>query len=724
MNQAVAQESYNADLSSVAAQGGDEPVVPFSASGQRDDDIENTRQELLKKLRAHTPVKDITHLAADRLNDRYTIHISQPLPALSYGNARAYAATDDKGADIKLFATVCDPARPYRFRVLHALEQFEHPHLVRMVDHGIVNISALGEYRYVILFEQPEGRPLSEILREGRTYNERSFAEQVLKPLASVVTTLGERGLSHCRITPENIFIGEKVTLGECISEPAGFSKHYYYEPIERLLTSSQGACSGTTKTDVFDLGVLALDTLFSFDRLKETNKETYTGQVLTHGTYNVLTQGANFSEGFADLLIGTLNDNYEERWGSAQLNVWLGGKRFNLLKPSPPREASRPIEFDGEQFFSPRALAQNFFSKWEAARNVVREIKIDRWMDQGLHKREMADMVRRAINATGGPDSKNPKQNNELLARLISVLDPSGPIRLEHVSFSLGGLGLLIADAMRGKKQKELGIIRDIIEFDLLNFWTELQPAPPSDEAGDTLWRLQKNRHFLMLKGMGFGMERILYDLNPHLPCMSSSFAGYHIASLPDMLYALDSLASSNASDISFVDRHLAAFLASHAGIMKEVAIKDLRHHAYLLQNPEITVMVILAKAQEKTGIKQLKGLSYWTALRMLDMVKNVHSAQTRKAVCRDISAAADQGHIGFVLQTLLNMKVLNGDVVGFEKAQHSFQINRARINELQNPQKLQAKSAAKGYSIASAISLLMLSAVIYSIAKEYFFY
>ncbi len=723
MSQALAQEPYATDIA--PASGGEMgDIVPHASSAKRDQDIEQTRQEILKKLSAYPPLKDTTRLQPDRLKDRYSLRCDQPLPRFSYGNVQAYAVTDDKTSDVKLYAVVCDPARPYRYRALKVLEALEHPHLVRLIDHGVVYVSAARECRYVIVFEQPEGRPLSEILREGRNYNERTFTEQVLKPLGSVLATLDEQGISHCRVCPENVFVGEKVTLGECIGEPSAFSRSFFYEPIERLLTSVQGAGGGTIKTDTFSMGVLAIDSLFSFDRLnlKEVNKDSYTGQVLSNGTYLTLTQGASFSDGFADFLIGTLNDSHEERWSMTQLNLWLGGKRFNLLKPSPPREANRPFEFDGEQFFSPRALAHSFFTKWETARSFVRDAKIDRWVEQALHKRELAEKVRRAINATGGHDSKNPKQNNELLARIIAVLDPVGPIRLEHLAFNAGGIGLLISDAMRNKKQKELGLIRDAIDFDLLNFSAEVQSAnSQSDDANDAVWKLQKNRHFLTLKGMGFGMERIMYDLNPNLPCLSSNLLNYHISTLPDMLYALDALAASKAQDLSFTDRHLAAFLASHASVMKEVMIKDLRHHAHLLQSPEVIVMVILAKAQEKSGIKQLKGLCYWAALRMLEMVKNIHSAQTRKMVCRDIATAAEHGHIGYVLQALLNMKVLNGDLMGFEQAQKTFHVNRIQIEELKNPKKTREKSESTGVTIASAISVLMLGVAVYSVMREF---
>lgn len=719
MNQALAQEYASDEVSADSAENQD--LLPAVEMETRNRDIEQTRQDILKKLSSYTPAKDVTKQPVDRLHDRYTIHTDRPLAQYSYGNVRAYAVSDDKSNDIPLYAAVCDPTRPYRFHALKALEQFFHPHLVRVMDHGIVRLSALGESRYVVIFEQPEGKPLSQILAEGNPYNERSFTDQVLKPIASVLSAFEGMGINHCRICPDNIFVGEKVILGECISEPSSFSCHFLYEPIERLLAMPQGAGGGTTKADTYDLGILTIEALYSTDRVKELSKDNYTAQLLALGTYNVLTAGLSLGDWISDFLIGTLNDNYEERWGCSQVNLWLEGKRFNLLKPGPLREASRAFEFDGEQFFSRRALANGLSKKWEAARTFVREGKIDRWLEQGIHKRDAADAVRRAINSTGGYDSKNLRQNGELLARIITILDPVGPLRLEHLSFSPGGLGLLIADSMRNKKQKELGLVRDIIDFDMLNFWAEAQQSPPSDEASDTIWKLQKHRHFLMLKGMGFGMERIMYDLNPHLSCMSANFIGYHISTLPDMLYALDALAATKAQDTSLTDRHLAAFLASHAGIMKEVVIKDLRHHAQLLQNPEIMVMVILAKAQEKANIKQLKGLCYWATLRVLELVKNIHNVQTRRQVCRDIATAAEHGHIGYVLQALLNMKVLNGDLAGFEKAQKTFKVTRAQINELKNQKKTKEKSEATGITIASVISMLMLAVAVFSATQEF---
>jgi serine/threonine protein kinase len=697
--------------------------LPPGEASKRDADIERTRQELSRRLDGYVPVRDITNPTTDRLNDRFTIYVNRPLPAFSYGNVRAYEASDSKGGDVPIYAAVCDPARPYRYRALQLLEKNENPHLARLIGHGITHISAVNEHRYVIIFERPQGQCLKDILSEGRAYNERGVLELILKPLASVIAMLEGLGISHGRISPENVFIGEKTMLGECIAEPAIFSRDIFYEPIERLLSSTQGAGGGSSKTDIFDLGVLALDSMQTLKRIRgKFTRDTLAAAVLAIGAFNLMTAQAHFSDNFADFLVGTLNDDYEERWNSAQLNSWLVGKRYNLLRPTHPRDATRPFEFDGEMFFSLRALAHAFFAKWENAKSFVRESKIERWMDQSIHKREMGDLVRRAISTTGGTFSNNPKQNSELLARLISILDPSGPIRLEHLSFSLGGLGLLIADAMRDKKQKELGLIREAIDFDLLNFWAELQTSAASEEASDALWKIQRHRPFLSMRAMGFGMERIMYDLNPHLPCLSQNLLRYHISNLPDMLYALDALARAHGKATNFSDRHLAAFLASHAGVMKDTQMRDLRHRDELLKNPEISVMIILAKAQERAHIKKLKGLSYWAALRIIEMTKHIHGMQTRKNVCRDLLEAGEMGHIGYVIQTLLNVKVLNGDQAGFEKAQATFNSNRKRIARLRDPGRKKEKSQYMGYALASLLSLAMLGYSIFLVARRFF--
>jgi hypothetical protein len=65
--------------------------------------------------------------------------------------------------------------------------------------------------------------------------------------------------------------------------------------------------------------------------------------------------------------------------------------------------------------------------------------------------------------------------------------------------------------------------------------------------------------------KQLSRGMERVLYDLNPILPCISSKFEYVWIGSVKQMLRAIDRMAASGSVKNILLDRHIAAFCAAH---------------------------------------------------------------------------------------------------------------------------------------------------------------
>lgn len=717
MNEAVIENMNGQEL--LASTANPLPMIVDT----RGEVLEETRQDLLKRVNEYTPAKSLVNLTPDTFKDRYRIHCNEPLPQYAYGNVKTYAVSDGQEPGRNLYAAVCDPARPFRYRLQKALANFEHQHLIKYVDSGIANISAANECRFMIIYERPEGRPLRDFLGTQK-FSEQWFINNIIRPIHSVLQSFEEMGISHSRIHPESIFLGEKLTLGDCISEPTGYSKNFLYEPGERILANLEGRGASTTKVDTYSLGVLAIECLHGLDKFKGMDKNSFVSLILTNGCYNVLTNGLGFSENFNDFLIGVLQDQPKERWGAAQVGAWLGGKRFNLMRPSPPRESSRPFDFEGQQYFSARALAHEFFAKWEVARGLVRDESLPRWIEQNVHKKDVAATLRKLVRSTGGASTQNQKFNDELLSRVITTLDPEGPIRINELSFNIDVIGFIMCDALRNNKQIELNLISEIMEMDLPNFWADMQPGNgQSEEITDVLWKIQRARIYMKMSNLGFGMERFMYEMSPQFPCLSSKVMPYHVTNLSDMLLTLDSLAKDMVNgDHSLVDRHLAAFLASGAGAMKETFFKELQYYPSLMKSQELQVMILLAKAQEKTKIKSLKGICYWVALRMLSMMENIHSAHVRKNICRDVLHACEQGHIGLVVSTLVQSKALGQDAQGFANALAAFRKNKIKIKDLKSDTKTKERARHYARMIASGISLAALAYSTYHVLNSNF--
>ncbi len=716
MNQAATAETMDSPPIIESA-----PHLPMIVDN-RGEALEDTKRELAKRAANYTPLKNTTDLPVDRFKNRYVLHCSDQLPQYSYGNVKAYNVTDESDPSRPLYAAVSDPSRPYRYGACQSLRTFEHAHMIRIIDAGVINVSAAREYRFVVIYERPEGKLISQGLMTGQKFTEHSFTDNILRPAQQLLSAFEDMGISHARIQLDNCYFGDKLVLGDCITEPAAYSKHFLYEPVERLLSNTEGRGAETSKIDMYALAVLAIECMFGLEKLRQLTKEAYTNLILTNGAYNVLTAGMSFSDNFNDFLIGALQDQPKERWSSSQLGTWLSGKRFNLIKPSPPRDANRPYDFNGQQFFSGRALANNFFVNWETARNSLRDDSIARWLDQSGQKKDVAETLRKTIRSTGGYSSKSTKFNDELLSRVITTLDPEGPLRHNSLSFNIDVIGNVMCDAVKNNKNHNLNLISELLEFDLPNFWGDIQPTRTSDEVTEILWKIERSRVYIGMKNLGFGMERFMYEMNPQTPCLSPKVQPYHITTLEGLLYTLDGLAEKMIKgDESLVDRHISAFIGAHAAIVKEGFFRELQYYPGLMKNQEIQVILLLAKAQDKAKIRSLKGLCYWAAYRMAGMTEHIHGAQLRKTICRDILHVVDQGHIGQLLMTMVNSKLLTRDMQGFTGAIQTFRYNRRKIVELSSADTTRERATRIARNIASIVSLGIFFFSLYTVISEH---
>ncbi len=678
--------------------------------------VETGLQELMDSYRtSYVPGGD----KKDDLSERFTLYPSRALPEFDHTYAKAFEARDSFNESRSMYGLVCDNTMPIRSIALAELTGFVHTHMATVLGSGTVNCSHLGESRNVIFVERPRGARLSELTKAQGRMHEHKVIDLILQPMLKVLVELRERNVSHGHIHPHNIFMGESTILGECVSLPCGLQSHYLYEPLERLLADPLGRGEATEKSDIYALGILAYELMYGLDKIKSLSKENYTFRVVEQGAYSIFSNGREFSDMFQDFFRGILNENPVERWGIEQLTQWVNGKRFNMIAPTAPKEAARPLEFIGESFFSRRALAYSFQTHWRQALKDVRALKLDRWCEMSLHRTELAEKLERSIRVAGLGSTE--AQVNDMLTRVVSILDPTGPLRSLYISLRPDAIGTMLADVAR-HNGPELAQIISHIETDLSNFWVEQSDANKSPEMSVTIWRLQRSRPYLKSKAMGFGLERILYDLNPSLPCQSPILLPYHITNASDALKTLDALAATLGAETSFADRHIAAFVASKMDMSKEIRFNDLSNVRALANNPELVVMKLLAKAQQKNTKLKLVGLCTWAALRIEKMIDTIHNRIIRKRLKLQLKKLALTGDLYEVMSAVINADVTHHDQDGFVKAIALHQFNHERINRLKNEDILEYKAKRSGGKMAMIISYAALVITSYITITSHF--
>ncbi len=124
----------------------------------------------------------------------------------------------------------------------------------------LVDLSRPEEERFVIFYERPQGKKLSELLAQNQhPMNLQFLCDRIIAPLAAAINQFGELDITHGAINPDNIYFDDIAVLGPCVSEPCGYSQPFYCEPLERMQALPAAKGEGSTGQDYYALAITVL---------------------------------------------------------------------------------------------------------------------------------------------------------------------------------------------------------------------------------------------------------------------------------------------------------------------------------------------------------------------------------------------------------------------------------------------------------------------------------
>ncbi len=699
--------------------GADAPAVAVKSVKSITDSVtyQNNRKYILATLQ--TLQNNFSPLGAPNiLRERFEINVEQQLAQFSRTHAKAYRATDAKYPDKLCVALVVEPYFPHRHLMIEALKGQQNPHLSELLDAGVVHVEAWGEARMVLFYEQPKGEKLSDLMADLMAdkpfCNQSDVLKQVVAPIIAAIAKLHSLGVVHGGINPQNIYVHERnLTLWDCVAQPCGYDSQDIYEPVERLSADTNMRGAPTLEADIYAIAVLALDACGLLNGKKQfTAKQLYPA-MLQKGAYNLLVaEEAITSSQLLDLTRGVLCDNPKERWGIEQINNLVNGKRYNLIQIGTLKETSRAFAFAGIEHITMRSLAFSYVNNWEQALLSIRDVKLVKWIDTLLQKNEnLKEMIER-MNQRAIRSTSKGKISDEIISKTISTLDPFGAIRTKQMAISATAVGQTLCSAFKAGDLAQQVAVREIIEAELAGFWRDLS----SYNSAQLKWSPEQMRLLVQSSSVGFGMERALYELNQTLPCLSRTYARYHSLSAKHMMLVLESSAKNHADD-KLYDKHMLAFLAARAGIVKDVKIKV----NGMQSSTELQAIMLLSSVQEKLKMDSLPALSCWAALKITDIIEQFHGLDVRQAISRDMQAVLPRGRLGYLLSVLYNKEHIARDVEGHSKAVRMFGRNNVRIKYYKDKAIIARKAEISGQKFALSLSVIMLLAVIYVVVEKY---
>ncbi len=692
-------------------------LVPSNAAMRPDPLIEQSVAKANDFLRSYSPMALV--VLKDTLQRQYRVEINNALPEFNLGTAKAYAATD-LNENRSIYALVCENSAVIRHGALNKMLMLRHPNFVAPLAAGVVELSQPDEERYVVFFERPKGKKLSTLLEGKNRPSNVIIIDTIIKPIVQAILALSEAEITHGTINIDNIYYESHAVLGPCVSEPCGYSQPFYYELVERIQANPAGKGEYHAGADLYALGVLALELLFGKKHFERFTPELLSRLILRKGNYDSLTAGREPPENFFDFLWGMLGTGGNQRWNYRYLKPWLEGKHYSVAASSSAMETAKPYDGFETTSFSRREIAHLIANNWNQVAENLSTNPLTQWVLSTLRQKDYADLVAYHSKQIIDSGTKNENLRNENILKLILLLDNDGPLRYTNIALHIDGIDSLFADAFFKQNQNDISSLTKFLELNLTAAWVDLQRVTEREIPESTsklLSKYDKMRSLIRSHGIGFGPERLLYELNPNLPCLSPLCRGKYITGLTGLLKHLDKISPNFAASQDPMDAHIGAFLASKLGIQSEIKLHDLASAPTIATNKSLIALKLFAVAQHRSGNIELSGLTHWIASRILPSMQYLHSQTLRGRTLQMLLDEALEGRTQRLGDLLLDGEIINADQTGYQKAFRNYKNNAVRIDHYKRATNVNYDSAHLGGIIAKIFAYMVFLTSIYRV-------
>jgi hypothetical protein len=595
------------------------------------------------------------------IGGQYAVDASRPLTGAA-GGLVAFAAHGVGTRREGLMAVQVAPGAPPRAALLGLLAASPPPGMLTPLAHGTAPIA--GGEAYFVICPAPPGPSLAAT---ARSWSESELLEQVLRPAAAALDALATRHATHRAIRPDNLFCanpGEPVVLGCAWAAPPAMHQPVVFEPPYVGMCLPAGRGEGSIADDVYALGVTLLSLLLGRAPLAGLDTESILRRKLEFGSYTALTADTRLPTTFADLLRGMLAEDPAHRPPPTLLKD-PAAARARRLAVQPPRRAQQALQIDGIGVWDARSAALAMASRPEEAARLLRLGVVDHWLRRGLGDSVLTERLDAAIGQRNGDlKPEDPRTEPMLAMRAVAVLDPLAPLCWRGLALWPDGLGSALAETQAGNNpagaQERAARLEEMIAVEALGVWAGLHDD--SEHASKLGQEARQYRAMQRGRSASNGMTRLIYTLNPLLPCASPLLAPHCVNRLADLLPALEAVAAKpEVRKLPPVDGHIAAFIAAR---------QDGRDLADVVErstsrsdSTTLTPLRTLAALQNRLPQRALPALAQWIGEQTAAEVTNWHSRSARTQIEAELRNLIAAGQLSAMLKLLDDQTGLGAD-------------------------------------------------------------
>ena len=641
----------------------------------------------------------------------YLIYPEQPLPALSVDRNMAYRAASGERPEQAYFALVCDPASLPRLDAMEAIRKVASPTLLTPLDWRVVEWPPSGRRNVVIVFDKPEdGRLFASLNDTIPPLGEEVVIRDYLQPIVAALRALAAAGIVHGAVSPTNILFRQAsrqgLVLGECVSTATAARQPIYFLPIEGALAAPAARGHGQAADDIFALGMTAAFLLLGSNPVAGLVEDDLLRARIDFGSYTSIIADRRIPVGMIDIMRGLLADDAKLRWNLVEIEEWLSSRRFVLRQGTPVRRATRPFEFESNSYLVPRALSYAFAGDVEAAAKAVRSRDFENWAQRALGDETGIALIKnaQAESVAGKPGEQ---RDAAFVSRVCIALDWQAPIRYRGLAAAIDGFGGALASAFL--ESRSFQTIAEAISQRLPQFWLSARTPSASDHVA-LLKQFERLRPLLDDRRLGCGVERVLYELNPSLHCLSPLIEADHVFSLTGLLAALEGQAAAHLESGDLIDRHIAAFVAARFKTATSDWVDGLASNDPARRL--ISILRALARLQAHGGPHSAPNLVKWVARQATPLIDAYHHRPTRQRLTKQVDRATAAGKLVDLMLIVDNPVERQRDAEGFAEARRAHativgELNRLAASVVHRPQEIASLAGQMAAGFASLLAV-----------------
>ena len=609
------------------------------------------------------------------LKERYTIDFSSPLTWLDNNGAKAYKVEDKINDKKELFALICNNFTSPRSSLLPYLKSIDHPAIMKLVEYGVVSYTKENSRNMALIYELPQGGRVIDKQGAYSLKNQPEKFKTLLLSMLSAVETLKGYGVTHRAIRADNIYYKdearEQLVIGDCLASFPAYNQPAAFETIESLMAQKEGRGNGSDKDDIYAAGVVSLQLYLGHSFFDDMADKEVLRLKLKKGSYLSLLGNDKIAAQYATVFKGLLNDNEEERWSYSQTYNILEGKPGNTPQSSTERP-KKSLTINGEKVYNTTEVAYALLQNPEEGYDLLKSGKITDWIKNGLENEKLNTQIEKLIHT----NSENTSSRELLISKLCIMLAPHLPLKYKTLWLFPAGIPKSIFLAIKNKEN--LSIYYDLFNSDLIKLWYQEQSSVRAPANSGEF------KSYISRRDMGYGIDRIMYDFDEDLPCISPLLGEEFVNSAPRILRALDNTYAHTKVMSMPYDRNIMAYLRCKMGKKIDGILTDINTGREALQASAI--LRLYTDMQNKYGPSQLPNLAKWLVSACMLTIKSYHNVKYQKYLEREILKIHKNGKLYEITEIIENEEARQKDGIDYANALKNANLLISEKNNLQN--------------------------------------